>query len=355
VIDEIISSKTAINPTLYNEYSSNLRKAVDRVFAEDNDSGLSDQLRANVSRFAAYKAYHATEQVREQVKQDGVLDEGKKVLHAFNRYQAAEYNTTVGRCRSAKQFAEFLESDNARLFPNLRWLPSRSATPREEHMAFYDRVWAKDDPFWDTNQPANLWNCKCDWEETSDACTSDNPNTPIRHNGLEGNPARTGEVFTDKCSYVKGAGTNKKEKSKIEKLCQLANKRQIEHLIPKTNTTCTINGKKFDVGFDVGFNEVTQSMLGDKNVFWLKNQILPTIQKYIQNAEYIGRKRSDHTHNSRKETIRLKKATEHFYYFQSKLPNGQNICIQIGKYKPEKKGGAHYFYTITKNIPEGIE
>ena len=206
MIDEIISSKTAINPTLYNEYSSNLRKAVDRVFSEDNDSGLSDQLRANVSRFAAYKAYHATDQVREQVKQDGVLDEGKKVLHAFNRYQAAEYNTTVGRCRSAKQFVEFLESDNARLFPNLRWLPSRSASPREEHMAFYYRVWAKDDPFWDTNQPANLWNCKCDWEETSDACTSGNPNVPIRHNGLEGNPARTGEVFTDKCSYVKGAG-----------------------------------------------------------------------------------------------------------------------------------------------------
>ena len=210
LIDDILRDDTPINATLYEVYSKNLRRAVDKVFYEDNGNGLSDCLRANVTRFAAYKAYHATQQVREQIAKDGDMDRGRMVLHAFNRYQAAEYNTAVSRCRTAKQFEEFSAADNMRLFPNLRWLSSRSANPREQHMLFYNRVWAKDDPFWSQNQPGNLWNCKCDWEETADPVTDGNPETPIRHDGLEGNPAHTGEIFSDNCAYVKSCNRKKK-------------------------------------------------------------------------------------------------------------------------------------------------
>lgn len=76
------------------------------------------------------------------------------------------------------------------IFPNLKWLPSTSADPRESHRVFWNRIWAKTDPFWNTNQPGNLWNCKCDWHET------DEPPT-------DGNPAKTGKIFSDDCSYVK--------------------------------------------------------------------------------------------------------------------------------------------------------
>ena len=61
----------------------------------------------------------------------------------------------------------------------------------------------KNDPFWSYNQPGNLWNCKCDWEETDEATTDGNPSAHIRHNGLEGNPAITGEIFTDNSAYIK--------------------------------------------------------------------------------------------------------------------------------------------------------
>lgn len=355
VIDEIMGSKTAINATLYSEYSGNLRKAVDRVFSEDNDSGLSDQLRANVSRFAAYKAYHATDQVREQVKQDGILDEGKKVLHTFNRYQAAEYNTTVSRCRTAKQFEEFLESDHARLFPNLRWLPSRSASLREEHMAFYDRVWAKDDAFWNTNQPGNLWNCKCDWEETSDPCTDGNPAKPIRHNGLEGNPAKTGEVFTDNCSYVKGAGKS------VEKLCQVANQKKTileakKQLLDET-TTCIIKGKKNKVVFNSqGIEHYVNDMFGQKQ-FWIKNEVLPNISSYIKSAKCEGRMVSDAGHNKNKKTKRLKEQTDYFYYFRTTLPSGEDVFLHIGRYNDKKIGlkGKMYLYSVSKNMPKNAE
>ena len=213
LLEEIAASDDPINATLYEQYSRNLRKAVDGVFAEDNSGGLSDRLRANVSRFAAYKAYHATGEIRKEIGKNGNIDAGRKELHAFNRYQAAEYNTTVSRCRTAKQFQEFSQPDNVRLFPNIKWLPSRSATPREQHILFYNRVWAKNDSFWNANQPGNLWNCKCDWEETDEPVTDNNPTTPIRHDGLEKNPAITGEVFTDNASYIRHC----KDKAKAEK------------------------------------------------------------------------------------------------------------------------------------------
>lgn len=204
IVAQIAVGDEPVNTRLYRVYAENLRKAVGRVYAEGGPE--ADRYKANLSRFAAYKAWHATQQVRERVREaDGDTEAGTKVLHAFNRWQAAEYNTAVARCRTAKQWDGFAQDDNMRLFPNLRWLPSRSATPRELHAAFWNRVWAKDDPFWNHNQPGNLWNCKCDWEETDDPPTDGNPKATVKHDGLEGNPAKTGEIFTDNASYIRKA------------------------------------------------------------------------------------------------------------------------------------------------------
>ena len=211
VIADVQSGKAGtIHPELYRAYSKNLRKAVSG-YADDD---LKTQFEANLSRFAAYKAWHATRQLERQLAdRDGVIRSpeafdrmARAVLNTFNRYQAAEYNTAVARARTAHQWQQFSQGDNMFLFPNLRWLPSRSANPREAHMPFYNRVWSKTDPFWQTNQPGNLWNCKCDWEETDDPVTGDNPEGIRPAKGLEGNPADTGKIFTDQCTYVQKAG-----------------------------------------------------------------------------------------------------------------------------------------------------
>ena len=206
-----------IHPDVYKAYSDNLRKAVGGVFRSDDYGDryfdLQAQLQSNVTRFAAYKAYHLTEQLKKQREKWTDDDEYKKVakavLNTFNRYQAAEYNTATARARTAKQWTDFTSDPIANeLYPNLKWLPSRSANPREEHMVFYNRVWAKSDPFWSENQPGNLWNCKCDWEETDDPVTDSNPTDAHHAKGLEGNPAETGEIFTKECTYFKQAGTD---------------------------------------------------------------------------------------------------------------------------------------------------
>ena len=210
VIDEIANDYgTAVNPTLLQSYSGNLLKGVRGVFGDikygDRHYDILNRLERNVARFAAYKAYHATVQVKRALTAKGTAEEGQKrasaVLTAFNRYQSAEYNTAVSRSRTAKQWLDFNDDDAMLLFPNLRWLPSRSASPREQHMPYYNHVWAKTDPFWASNQPGNLWNCKCDWEETSDAPDADKVKALSPPASLEGNPGITGEAFTDNAVY----------------------------------------------------------------------------------------------------------------------------------------------------------
>ena len=212
-----------IHSDVYQAYSENLRKAVGGVFRSDDYGDkyfdLQAQLQSNVSRFAAYKAYHLTEQLKKKREEWTNDDDFKKVakamMNTFNRYQAAEYNTATARARTAKQWTDFNSDPIANeLYPNLKWLPSRSANPREEHLPFYGLVLPKTDPFWQHNQPGNLWNCKCDWEETDapidtkelkadDLAKARSEGGGIHANGLEGNPAVTGEIFTQGCTYFK--------------------------------------------------------------------------------------------------------------------------------------------------------
>ncbi len=211
MIADIAGGASGIHPELYKVYSENLRKAVTGVFGE-NPSHATEQLQVNVSRFAAYKAWHATQQMqRKLADENGVVRSqdvyqmaAKAVFNAFNRYQAAEYNTAVARARTALQWEEF-NSDTTRneIYPCLKWLPSRSADPREEHMKFYGLVLPKNHPFWNENQPGNLWNCKCDWEESDEKPFEGKLPSAQPARGLEGNPGITGEIFTAEAAYFK--------------------------------------------------------------------------------------------------------------------------------------------------------
>ena len=241
-------------------------------------------------------------------------------------------------------------------------MPSTSINPGEDHRTFWGTTLPIDDPFWAQNSPGNLWNCKCDWEETSDPVTDGNPTAPIRHDGLEGNPAHTGEIFTDNCAYVKHSGQNRKEREKVEEKCEDLNKLQTiqiakEALIGKT-AECTIKGKKHEVEFiGRGIHHYARDIFGEKNIFWIKNEILPKIQEYIKNATCAGKKKSDTEHNTNKETLKLKKQTSFFYYFPITLPNGKEVWLHLGMYNERKVGkeGRLYLYTVTKKAPKNME
>lgn len=295
VIDDIRNGRQAtIHPELYRAYSENLTGGVSGVFGgRSNSSKNLDtqlQLEANVARFAAYKAYHATQQLNRQLTDangnprsaDDFDRMARTVLNTFNRYQAAEYNTAVARARSAKQWEDFSHADNMLLFPNIRWLPSRSATQREEHQPFYNRVWAKNDPFWNTNQPGNLWNCKCDWEETDDPVTGDNPEGPRPARGLEGNPAKTGEVFTDECTYVKKAG--KRTEHEVLKAMWKDNFNwALEHVRGKK-----VRNPGIDEEISISRRGIKEFLNQNHDDYIVKNEMIRHIESILYKAEYMG-------------------------------------------------------------------
>ncbi len=267
-----------INPDLYEAYSQNFRKAVAGVFG-DNPSDLSIQFDANVSRFAAYKAYHATKELA-GIEADEIDTKGKAILNKYNRWQAAEYNTAVARARTARQW-EDLQEDTT-LYPNLRWLPSRSATPREQHMVFWNRVWAKDDPFWNENTPGSLWNCKCDWEETDDPVTDGNPVTKVTAKGLEGNPAKTGEIFTDECPYVKKSG--KEAEHQVLKTLWKSNFNWAMDNIRGKN----VRNKNTDEEINISRRGIKEFLNQNHDEYIIKNEMIRSIRGILENAEYMG-------------------------------------------------------------------
>lgn len=254
---------------------------MDAVPIDDED--LSAQWHANVSRFAAYKAYHATNEIRQKAKEeDGDLALPKAILHKYNRYQAAEYNTAVARARTGKQWQQFEEEDNRRLFPCIKWLPSRSATPREEHMPFYNRVWPKDDPFWLSNQPGTLWNCKCDWEQTDEDPTDGNPTNRIVKPGLDENPTTSGQIFTDTAPYIR------KAPEEVENYALNVSRTH--------NLTWALDNLRKDPVFNKDFSKpISFTGKGLRDFInqpidepFLKNELIRMMPKLLWDAEYKG-------------------------------------------------------------------
>ena len=121
---------------------------------------------------------------------------------------------------------------------------------------------------------------------------------------------------------------------------------------------CTINGTEHEVLFEpIGIEHYAQDCFGNKSMFWIKNEILPEIGKYIQEAVCTAKKASDTSHNTNRKTLRLKRQTDYYYYFPITLPNGEQAVLHLGMYNSTKVGkeGKMYLYSITKNIPENIE
>ncbi len=207
VLNDVIAdfksgNKDVVHDKLFNLYNDNLQKGVRSVFKPG--SGIKKQedylykFDANTSKFAAYKANYVGNKLRELDPKDFEKN-AKQLLKTYNRYQVTEYNTTVSRCRTAKQFGNFQAT--ARLYPNLEWLRSRSANPRELHLSFVGIVLPINDPFWQANQPGNLYGCKCDWRVSDKPVSSDIPESITPSVGLEGNPYQNREIFTEKHKY----------------------------------------------------------------------------------------------------------------------------------------------------------
>jgi hypothetical protein len=295
IITDIQNGRTKTNAELYKHYSDGFSKGVASTMGSSNygskNFDLQQQLIASTNKFAAAKAYKVTRLIdRQKADGNGVERSSRdyriaaaKLLAQFEQYHKTEVATAVARTRTAKQFAEFADSDRVRLFPNLRWLPSRSANPRAEHAIFYDRVWAKDDPFWATNSPGTEWNCKCDVEETADDATDNKAARGVEPMpGLKGNPYYTGQIFSDDAKYYRGISTAG------QKECYAAIRNDLkqwakDNLKGKTAEHPELSQK---IHFTVtGIKEYIDQPFDN---FDIKNQLVKCLPDIIKKSEYKG-------------------------------------------------------------------
>lgn len=164
--------------------------------ASDNYA-IQAQFMHNASNLAAWKAHRMATDIATLDSEDDI----RNAIKRYNQWQAVEYNAITSRARTARQMLNFEKSSH--VYPNLRWIRSRSANPRELHLTLVGLVLPKDDPFWQRNQPGSLYGCKCDWEQTDDTPAQTTPKDVPASAGLEGNPLNHGQLITRKAGHFK--------------------------------------------------------------------------------------------------------------------------------------------------------
>lgn len=193
-VDE--SGDAEVSSTLFHSANNHLSGNIDKVFTDKEMENYEyvNTLKRNVADFAVHKAQYFTEALK------GITPEQRTaVLNAYERQLKVEGNLTTRSVRMAKKWVE-LESKK-HLFPNLEYLPSRSADPRDEHAVLYGTIKPFDDPFWDAHYPPSDWGCKCDVRNTRKEETGLPKHLPKRPKGIPGNVAKTKQIFADDNSF----------------------------------------------------------------------------------------------------------------------------------------------------------
>ncbi|MCX8482130.1 MAG: phage minor head protein, partial [Crocinitomicaceae bacterium] len=201
-----------------------------------NDVQMIWQLKNNVAIFSAFKANHYGETMRDLlIDKNGdkrvwgdFLKEAKKIDADYNKTRlAAEYNMAIKSARTAQLWQNF-ERDKD-VYPNLIYMPSRSATPREIHKQYYGLILPVDHPFWDTGMPPQGWGCSCWVKQTREDASTGEINIPEETKGLSGNPGKTGMIFTASTLYM--ASLSKKSKDEVQAFLNEKKAQNVEMII----------------------------------------------------------------------------------------------------------------------------
>lgn len=285
---------------------------------------------------AAYKSHRVTKQLKSiKAKNADKFDrQAKGIIKKHNRYQAAEYNTAVARARTAEQFEIFKQE--ADVFPNIEWIASRSAVKRDAHIKITGTILPQNHSFWQSNQPGNLWNCKCDWRTTNKAVTPDPGNIAPPAAGLDGNPANTYEIFTDEHPYISSVKKTKNIEFFLTKnIRYTAVANTLGSLRKKTAKNSVITEgktKKITIGFSR--NGIEHAASDPHEYYNLKNMLLPYFNTVLSDAKYIA-----------SSPDKLNPMVKTYHYFKIMIVD-KPAFINVR----ELTDGTYVFYAITNNI-----
>lgn len=208
--------KTDIEEHLFSEFLRIFNTAADKGFSEaaDPDDDFREAVRHGNAVFSAFKTHRMQNDMAARLLDaNGDLkpfnEWSKEVIpiasHQCRAWLRTEYDTAILRARQAADWRQFERERD--VLPNLKWMPSTSLHPGEDHRRFWGVIRPVDDPFWDQHRPGDRWNCKCDLTSTDEPATpvpsaavSQQPgNAP--HRGLDNNPGKDGALINDSHPY----------------------------------------------------------------------------------------------------------------------------------------------------------
>lgn len=275
ILKDFFEGKTDIPEDVFWKNYNKLSEGVSTGYGsltEVGDATLVHQLKNNVAVFSAFKANHYAAAMHALlVDEKGVkrewgnfLKEAKKVDASYNKtWLAAEYNMATRQARSAKQWQDFVRDKD--VYPNLKFMPSRSATPDLTHMKFYGLVYPIDHPFWDYGMPPLRWGCKCGVSQTRDEATEDVYEAPEPPEGVAGNSGKTGKVFTASSHYLDIL--NEGDVDKVTKFLNDQQSKNVEVII-----------------YPIGKNHIEIPVTSDpKDLSESINYLEPFVKKYKEN------------------------------------------------------------------------
>lgn len=202
---------TDIEPNLFNAIAHTLGEAVSTAAPSLGDDPFTHALRHSTDVFSAFKVHRAQNDMAARLlDSNGNLkpfnqwrDEVLPIAdHQCHNWLETEYNTAVLRARQAANWQQFQAEKD--ILPNLKWLPSTSPNPGEDHRPFWNTILPVDHPFWNEHRPGDRWNCKCDLTSTDEPATSVPSGSPAGNNpqpGLKDNPGKSQAVFSDDHPY----------------------------------------------------------------------------------------------------------------------------------------------------------
>ncbi|GAB3734974.1 phage head morphogenesis protein [Spirosoma lituiforme] len=204
--------KGLIEPSLFAITYQAMNDAVDKGFGVikygEPNYEFVQQLKKSGAWFSARKTYRQREELA------ALLTDEKGKVRTWRQFKAAsqsivsnynevwlkvEYNTAIASARNASRWKQF-EAD-ADQYPNLEYLPSRAATPREEHKPYYHVIRPINDEFWVHHFPPSAYNCQCGVEQSDDDETPVPEKGPQPVPGLDHNVGKTGELFSKSHPY----------------------------------------------------------------------------------------------------------------------------------------------------------
>lgn len=368
--------KTDIEPYLYETVRDIFNQATDEAFvSSDHDKDFQQQLRHSNEVFSAFKVHRAQNDMAARLlDSNGNLKPFNQWLndvlpiasHQCGSWFKTEYDTAVLRAHQAADWQQFQRERD--VLPNLKWMPSTSLHPGEDHRKYWGTIRPIDDKFWNEHRPGDRWNCKCSLSSTDEVVTpvpvDDVHSEPQA--GLKGNPGTTGETFSDNhpyfpsscnncafynpkfkdrlkslftnrlkdcyhCPYIDGCiyGAEKNEVKEIKK--------EARELLQGTTITTPNFGRKISISRR-SIDEWTNQPHAH---YAEKNRLLLSIEDVLDTAKYVGRKVDSST----------KPGSKWIHLFETKI-QGEKSWIIIKEYQD----GTTILYSISDspNILKGL-